>query len=268
MKTGTVKIIKRIVAVLMLTAVILPYTASYTHATTIFLPAGALPARRFDSKFYADYYPDLKAKYGYNTQKLLNHYLNYGIFERRLPSAYYFNNLDALGIGDLVPEALLYQRSSLRHGLSERDFNLAYQNAENIAIRARAAFPNNMWGQMTFVCAEMNRRINVDPTVKYSISVPHYSDAYGALVPHRITPNGPFECAASCAGMTRAVGLCLNILAIPYEHVNENQWRQQWARVYINGTYYAVDPYLGPAPLPETQYVKLYPPYMSPGETY
>ena len=38
---------------------------------------------------------------------------------------------------------------------------------------------------------------------------------------------------SSCAGVTRAVGLCLYILGIPYVHVNENQWAHQWNRVYI-----------------------------------
>ena len=57
----------------------------------------------------------------------------------------------------------------------------------------------------------------------------------------------------SCAGATRATGLCLNMLGIPYEHVHENQYCHQWARVDVNGEYWVVDPYglvLGPEPAP------------------
>lgn len=53
------------------------------------------------------------------------------------------------------------------------------------------------------------------------------------------------------AGMRK--GLCLNILGIPYEHVNENQWGHQWCRVNINGTYWICDAfglYCGPEPAP------------------
>ena len=61
-----------------------------------------------------------------------------------------------------------------------------------------------------------------DGTVAYSTDVPHYNDAYGYLVLH----------VASCAGCTRTTGLCLNMLGIPYEHVNENQWSHQWCRAH------------------------------------
>ena len=47
--------------------------------------------------------------------------------------------------------------------------------------------------------------------VSYSMETPHYSDVYGFFV----------DKTASCAGATRATGLCLNQLGIPYEHVNE-----------------------------------------------
>ncbi len=59
---------------------------------------------------------------------------------------------------------------------------------------------------------------------------------------------------ASCAGCTRATGLCLNMLGIPYEHVNENQWSHQWCRVPMqDGSYWICDAYglyCGPEPAP------------------
>ena len=79
--------------------------------------------------------------------------------------------------------------------------------------------------------------------MSYSTDIPHYNDPYGYFVLG----------VASCAGYTRATGLCLNILGIPYEHVNENQWGHQWCRVNINGTYWICDAfglYCGPEPAP------------------
>ena len=45
----------------------------------------------------------------------------------------------------------------------------------------------------------------------YSMDSTHYSDVYGLFVSK----------SASCAGETRAIGLCLNQLGILYTHVNE-----------------------------------------------
>lgn len=79
----------------------------------------------------------------------------------------------------------------------------------------------------------------------YSTTAAHYNDPYGYFILGM----------ASCAGCTRATGLCLNILGIPYEHVNEDQWGHQWCRVNVNGTYWICDAfglYAGPEPSPYT----------------
>ena len=82
-----------------------------------------------------------------------------------------------------------------------------------------------------------------DSGMTYSTDTPHYNDPYGYFVLG----------VASCAGCARATGLCLNILGIHYEHVNENQWGHQWCRVNIDGTYWICDAYglyCGPEPGP------------------
>ncbi len=255
------RIAKRIITIALVTCMILPLTAVDTHAEIFYLQTG----RRFDSDFYANYYPDLKAKYGYNAHKLLDHYINYGIFERRIPSAYYINNMDALGIGDYVPDELLYNRKSLRKGMSLGEFKTAYSTAYNrICVPAKAAFPNRMDGQMAVIAQSMYNWINFSPGVKYNTNVAHYNDPGGVLGWYRNGDKGvegPFY-GASSAGATRAVGLCLNILAIPYEHVNENTWKHQFVRVRYNNKYYVIDPYVSPSVMEETYYVRLYPPYM------
>lgn len=89
----------------------------------------------------------------------------------------------------------------------------------------------------------MALRVITDNEVSYSDTAAHYNDPYGFFILH----------TASCAGCTRATGMCLNMLGIPYEHVNENQYTHQWARVNVNGTYWICDPfglYCGPEEVP------------------
>ena len=54
--------------------------------------------------------------------------------------------------------------------------------------------------------------------------------------------------------MCPATALCLDILGIPYEHVNENQYSHQWCRVPMeDGGYWICDAfglYCGPEPEP------------------
>mgnify|MGYP006987329558 CR=1 FL=1 len=78
----------------------------------------------------------------------------------------------------------------------------------------------------------------------YSMEANHYNDPYGYFVLR----------TASCAGCARATALCLDILGIPYEHVNENQYSHQWCRVPMeDGSYWICDAfglYCGPEPEP------------------
>lgn len=72
----------------------------------------------------------------------------------------------------------------------------------------------------------------------YTTKEKHYNDPYGLMVLG----------VASCAGTTRSVGFCLNLLGIDYKHVHENQWDHQWARVLVNGEWWICDGmgYCGP----------------------
>ena len=257
---GKHRILKRILVAALAVALALPLVPSEVHAEIFYLQGG----RRLDTDFYANYYPDLKAKYGYNAHKLLDHYINYGIFERRIPSMYYLNNMDALAIGDYVPKQILYQRKSLRKGCNEAQFFNAYDEAyHKVCKPAKQAAPLNMYAQLGIVAQKLYDRVNTYPGVKYKTKGEHYNDPCGVFGNMDKDANGyriPY--GADCAGATRAVGLCLNILCIPYEHVNENKWKQQWARININGKYYVIDPYVSPYVMEETYYVRLYPPYM------
>ena len=79
--------------------------------------------------------------------------------------------------------------------------------------------------------------------IAYSMEDPHYADPYGYLILK----------VASCAGSARTAGLCLDVLGIPWEHVNPNAFSHQWARVKVGNEYWICDPYgmyVGPEPAP------------------
>lgn len=137
-----------------------------------------------------------------------------------------------------VPINQLANFSSLRKKTTDSEFAQAYTVAlELVTPYAKLSREEQLHG----IAVEL--RALFENGMTYSTSAPHYNDPYGYFVLN----------TASCAGCARATGLCLNILGIPYEHVNENQWGHQWCRVNINETYWICDAYglyCGPEPAP------------------
>ena len=222
---------------------------------TVFLLSAAaeIPvnaAELFDPIYYAAAYPDVAAAVGTDAAALLNHYLLYGKNEGRLPNASaepgaeieVFNeeNLNQTKGFEPVPMAKLANLSSLRKKATDGELAQAYNAALAVATPL-AGLPR----EEQLIGIAKSLRAMVDGGMVYSMSAPHYNDPYGYFILH----------TASCAGCTRATGLCLNILGIPYEHVNENQYSHQWCRVNVNGTYWICDAYglyCGPEPAPYT----------------
>lgn len=137
-----------------------------------------------------------------------------------------------------VPIDQLANRKSLQNKASDDQLAQAYAEALKIVTPLSGLSTEQ---QLQGIATALRARFDAGMT--YSMESAHYSDPYGYLI----------EGSASCAGCTRATGLCLNILGIPYEHVNENQYSHQWCRVNINGTYWICDAYglyVGPEPAP------------------
>lgn len=134
----------------------------------------------------------------------------------------------------LVPQSKLANRSSIQKKASDAELSLAYEEAKKIVEPMV-----NLSSEAQLCGIFVVLRIISENEVTYSDTASHYNDPYGFFIRH----------LASCAGCTRSTGLCLNILGIPYEHVNENKWGHQWTRVNVNGTYWICDPfgyYCGP----------------------
>ena len=138
----------------------------------------------------------------------------------------------------LVPIDQLANKKSLQRKATDEQLAQAYAEAAKIVSPLiNLSTEQQLQGIATAL------RARFDAGMTYSMESAHYNDPYGYLI----------EGSASCAGCTRATGLCLNMLGIPYEHVNENQYSHQWCRVNINGTYWICDAYglyVGPEPAP------------------
>lgn len=205
----------------------------------------------FDTEYYAANNPDVAAALGTDANALLQHYLAYGIQEGRAPyapetdveavrreAAAAGTAADTAQVSETgfqpVPMKSLANLSSLRKKTSDAELQQAYDVALGLVTPYADSGRED---QLMGIAVAVRQRF--DQGMSYSTDIPHYNDPYGYFVVG----------VASCAGCTRATGLCLNILGIPYEHVNENQWGHQWCRVNINGTYWICDPfglYCGP----------------------
>lgn len=207
---------------------------------------------KFDPVFYAATYPDVAAAFGTDAQALLRHYQEYGSQEGRLPSAEAAPGAAVEGIADtsssaavpesggLVPLNRLANLSSLRKRATDEELAQAYHVAAQIVTPYLGLGRQE---QLLGIATEL--RSLYDSGMTYSMSAPHYNDPYGYFVLH----------TASCAGCARATGMCLNMLGIPYEHVNPNQYTHQWCRVDVGGEYWICDAYglyCGPEPAPYT----------------
>ena len=138
----------------------------------------------------------------------------------------------------LVPMNQLKNLSSIRQKATDVQLAQAYEVAREIVE------PLANLNKVAQLCGiSLVLRIITENEVAYSMSAPHYDDPYGFFNLH----------TASCAGCTRATGLCLNMLGIPYEHVNENAYSHQWTRVNVDGIYWICDAYglyCGPEKVP------------------
>lgn len=136
-----------------------------------------------------------------------------------------------------VPINKLKNYKSLKAKMTNAEFKKAYKKA----LQVVKPFGDLSKKDQLYGVAAALREMFDSGKVKYSTSAAHYNDPYGYFVRH----------VASCAGCTRATGLCLNILGIKYEHVNENKYKHQWCRVKVGKKYWICDAYglyCGPEP--------------------
>lgn len=208
-------------------------------AGILILSGSSASAKSFDPAYYASKYPDVVNALGTDSGALYNHYMTYGINEGRFPYEGASSGEAVDGIADtkaavqdsgLVPLKELANKGAVRKNMTDEEFQQAYNAAVSIVT---PLIGKSREEQLSGICSSLRAMVD-SGRVAYSTSEAHYNDPYGYLV----------KGVASCAGCARTVGLCLNMLGIPFEHVNANQWCHQWARVPMNdGSFYICDPY-------------------------
>lgn len=138
----------------------------------------------------------------------------------------------------LVEASKLNNYSSLKKKVSDEEFSKAYAAAAQVSSKYLGM---SLEEQLKGIYTDL--RYMAENELSYTMDSLHYSDVYGFFISK----------SASCAGAARAVGLCLNQLGIPYEHVHEGEYSHQWCRVNVNGIYWICDAYgmyVGPEPAP------------------
>lgn len=237
--------------------VVLVSVPVYAQTGTTETMVGQTAEEQFDAAFYVAEYPDVALAVGTDPQVLYNHYLMYGMKEGRLPFAGAVPgqnvNEGAAETAIRTPETPVQETSSgftpvplnnlanynsIKKKMTNEEFQQAYDAALQIVTPLA-----NLSREEQLVGIASSLRVMFDNGMSYSMSADHYNDPYGYFVLGSV----------SCAGCVRATGLCLNILGIPYEHVNENQYSHQWCRVNVNGTYWICDAfglYVGPESVP------------------
>jgi hypothetical protein len=138
-----------------------------------------------------------------------------------------------------TPSNELPGSAALKKGMTAAEYAEAYRVATEIVNRHKEK------DEIEMLAGIVGDVFNIYLSGTHSESEAHYNNVYGALILKR----------ASCAGVTRAVNLCMTILGIPYEHVNENQWTHQWCRIFVKSenSYWVLDGQagiIGPEPSP------------------
>ncbi len=213
--------------------------------TAVSEPLYVKAAEKFDPAFYAATYADVVQVLGTDSQTMYEHYLTYGQKEGRKAypgaaggeavegiadtEAAVSTNSVQTAFGGIVPLGQLPHLKNLKKKCTDEEFRAAYDVAAGIVT---PLIGMDREEQLYQIAATIRYRVD-SGQVYYSTDEPHYDDPYGYFV----------SGAASCAGCARATGLCLDMLGIPYEHVNENQWSHQWCRVDMGGFYWICDAY-------------------------
>lgn len=130
-----------------------------------------------------------------------------------------------------VPINKLANLKSIKKALTDNQMKQVYDIAVDI-VRS-SMFLDTTEQKAFYIARKIARDYN---KYEYTSSTKHCGDPYGVFI----------EKKATCSGFTRTMGLCLNIMGLPYEHVNEGLWEHQWCRVKINGKYWACDAYTEP----------------------
>lgn len=201
----------------------------------------------YNPLYYYLNYPDLQAAFGTDGNKLIEHYVTLGKAEKRVANKLIGANSNAVvPTGDesvaVVPIINSHDNGGMTESQEIQSRSIAKQIADGINTAAQAYIDSkNSSSSSSSSSKKSSKTVTVTEVEKvayaagvvqaycargtYTTTGSVYRTAYGVFVA------GEY----SCAGATRALGLILDYLGIKWEHVNINQWADQWCRVIVDG---------------------------------
>lgn len=220
-------------------------TVAVALGVMIFTPAKAMAAEKFDPVYYLMNYPDVGMALGeqLSEETLYAHYINYGRAEGRKAYAGAAGGEAVDGIsegnysgptGGIVPLKDLPDYNDLKDAMTDAEFEELYHVLSPLMMLAKGLEEHE---QVLFV-AYLLEDMYETGEVEYTITTPHFSNAYGVFR----------YGAADDSGCTRAAGLMYEMLGIPWEHARigyDSVELYHWSIVTVDGRMFIVDPCLG-----------------------
>ncbi|MBO4457182.1 MAG: hypothetical protein J5802_05655 [Butyrivibrio sp.] len=212
-----------------------PYTA-LSKATTVY--NGVDYKAEYNPLYYYLNYADLRAAFGADPNKLVEHYATFGKKEKRVADRLIGDSTESIvptGEKDviIIPKTK-HDNGGMTYDQEIQARNIAKQIAEAIDNAADA-------GNTSGSSKKSSKKKNIKDVEKvayaagivkaycdqgtYTTKGKIYRTAYGVFI------GGEY----SCAGATRALGLILDYLGISWVHKNINSWEDQWCQVIVDG---------------------------------
>ena len=235
-----------------------PYT-QLAKGTTVY--NGKDYKGQYNPLFYYLNYEDLRQAFGTDAEKLIEHYVIFGIKEKRVANRLIGDSTDYVvptGKEDVViVQKTTHDNGGMTYAQEIQARSIAKQIADNINARAAAidaekqaeadAKNNSKKSSGKSKQKEVEKVKDIEKVAyacgivkaycdigTYKTEGQIYRTAYGVFIGREY----------SCAGSTRALGLILDYMGITWYHKNINQWADQWCQVIVDGQEGFADPLL------------------------
>ena len=235
-----------------------PYT-QLAKGTTVY--NGVDYKNQYNPLFYYLNYEDLRQAYGPDANKLIEHYVIFGIKEKRVANRLIGDSIDYVvptGKEDVVVvQKTTHDNGGMTYAQEIQARSIAKQIADHINSRAAAidaekqaeADEKNKGKENSKKSSKKTKEVEKVKDIEKVAYASGIVQAYCALGTY--TTEGKIYRTAygvfigreySCAGATRALGLVLDYMGITWYHKNINQWADQWCQVIVDGQEGFADP--------------------------
>lgn len=218
---------------------------------------------QYNPLFYYLNYQDLREAFGADPNKLIEHYVIFGIREKRVANRLIGDSVDNIvptGKEDMVviPKTthdnggMTYEQEIQARSIAKQIADSINRRAAEIDAQKQAEADEKEKGKNNGKSSSSSKKKKEVEKIKDIEKVAYASgivQAYCALGTY--TTEGQMYRTAygvfigreySCAGATRALGLILDYMGITWYHKNINQWADQWCQVIVDGEEGFADP--------------------------